>query len=113
MSRTLYSAEIFAGHNLGSPVDVYLDPGFVWVLRDVDIFFPGPDVGATFSLVDAITGGTFIHFSDTPVSVDGVSHQWQGRQVLIPLEGSPVLTIITTNSLHQPDVRMSGYKLLP
>ena len=38
----LYSYLIYEGHDLGGNYTVGLDPAYVWIVRDIDVFFPGP-----------------------------------------------------------------------
>lgn len=107
----LYSALIFEGHDLGDVTDVTLDPGYLWIVRNVDVFFPGPNAFAQFSLVAVSNECTFIAFDDTEIAGNGVSHHWEGRQVFAPISGLPTLQVKTSTSLGGADVRISGYQL--
>lgn len=109
----IYSEIIFEGHNIGGQVDIGLDAAYVWIVRDVCWFFPGPDEEAQLNIVAAATGGTFISDAQAAVDNPGYSSHWEGRQVFVPIGGQPTLTILTSSLLHAPDVRISGYRLTP
>jgi hypothetical protein len=110
----VYSVLIYEKHDLGFTDSIELDAGFVWIVRDIDVFFPGTALGATASVVAAIEGATFYSVSNPTVDIRGEWHQWQGRQVLIPQTGLDTLAITGGSNVGPGvDVRISGYKLTP
>lgn len=108
---TVYSQLLFQGHDMAPSELVFLEPGFVWVMRDVDCFFPGPNADVGLQIVDAVSNGTIILFHDLVVPPAGVSHQWQGRQVFSPPAEGATLALRTGGITGGVDCRISGYKL--
>lgn len=109
----IYSALLFEGHDLSSHTPVTLESGFVYVVRDIDVFFPGPAGSATAQVVAASSGGTFFQCEAIPVPLQGVWRNWRGRQVFVPQVGVPTLEILTDTPIGGADVRISGWKLTP
>lgn len=112
MSR-LFSSVIFAGHNVGSGVPITLDPAFVWVLRDIEFFFPGVGLLGNAAIIDVATSATLLYFSASEIGPNGAHQQWQGRIVLVPPESGPALLVNGSGDGGNPDIRISGYKLTP
>lgn len=110
---SIYSVLLFEGHNIGSPVEVFVDTAFIYILRDIDVFFPGADVQATLSVISEPVGGTIFQTAQPIVNNPGYWSQWRGRQVIVPQETGHILTITCSAEFNAPDVRISGYQLTP
>jgi hypothetical protein len=109
----LYSVLIFEGHNLPSHQTVTLDPSYVWIVRDIDVFFPGADTEAQCSVIASVVGATFFQVAEPVVDNPGFWVPWRGRQVFQPPATGPTLEIISGGVLNGSDVRISGYRLTP
>lgn len=107
----VYSALIFEGHDLGESTNVELDPAYLWVVRDIDVFFPGPNTDSILSVVAAVVGATFYAIYEPIVAPPGIWNSWRGRQVLSPPDGGPTLTVSTGALVGGADCRISGYRL--
>lgn len=112
MASPVYSVFLFRGHDLGSPIDVYLDPSFVYVMREIDIFFPGDAVGTSCLVIDPFSGGTIFGPAQAVVASPGANFHLSTRQVFVPEEGVPTFTVSGQSSVGDgPDCRISGYQL--
>lgn len=111
--RPLYSALIFEGHAIPNTVDIYLDASFLWIVRDIDVFFPGADVQAHCSIIAASVGATFFSAAQPIVNNPGFWAEWRGRQVFQPTTGNATIRITNGAEFNAPDVRISGYRLSP
>lgn len=109
----LYSYLIYEGHDLGGNYTVGLDPAYVWIVRDIDVFFPGPGGLASVQVTAAVVGTTFAAFTALNIPPSGQWQGWRGRQVFVPPLTGPTLSIEASSPLGGPDVRISGYRLLP
>jgi hypothetical protein len=100
---TVYSKQFFAVEGLTAGVYSYVPPGYVHVLRDVDVYYnyPGSLTGKFYLVGD--NGQTIVSY--TFVIASGVStFQWRGRQVI-----NSVMEIYTDGNAM--DVSVSGYEL--
>lgn len=111
--RQLYSVLIFEGHAIPQVQDVTLDPTFLWVVRDIDVFFPGADFQAHINVMAASTLTTFFSSAQPIVNNPGFWAEWRGRQVFQPPSTGPTLRITNGAEFNAPDVRISGYRLSP
>jgi hypothetical protein len=107
----VYSAVIAALHNVGSGVPITLDSTFLWVVRDIEVFFPGPALSATLSIVDVATSATLWSWTEDAIQPTGYHEQWEGRVVLAPPPDTFTLLLNGASTAGNPDVRISGYKL--
>lgn len=109
----VYSVLIFEGHDLGGNYDITLDPFYVWIVRDIDVFFPGPGGLSNVQVTAAVVGATFAAFQETSIPPAGLWSGWRGRQVFVPPSSGPTLSVEASAPLGGPDVRISGYRLTP
>lgn len=109
----IYSALIFQGHDLATEQLVFLDASFVWVMRDIDVFLPGPAADTGVAVVDAHSNGTIFQFQQLAVPPAGIWGQWRGRQVFQPIDAEATLVIRSDGTSGGVDVRISGWKLTP
>jgi hypothetical protein len=98
---------------MGPEEFVFLDPSFVWVMRDVDVFLPGPNADVGLQVVDAVSNGTIWLSHQLGVPPAGVSDQWRGRQVFQPPDTGATLVLRSDGLAGGVDCRISGWKLTP
>lgn len=109
----LYSVLIWEGHDLGGNYQIELSPLYVWVVRDITFFFPGPQAFASMQVTAALVGCTIFSSAQATVPPAGISDHWDGRQVFVPPETGPTLSVEVTTPGGGGDVRISGYRLTP
>lgn len=109
----IYSALIFEGHDLGDLTPVLLEEGFVYVIRSMDAFAPGPNDFAHVNVIAAAVSATFwvADFGEVE-NTYGASRTWVGRQVFVP-NGEIDILIESSSALGGCDLRISGWKLTP
>jgi len=107
----VYSTLIFEGHDLGAGTEVALDPAYLWVVRDIDVFFPGPNTECFLSVIASVVSATIYSIYAPVVSTPGTWNSWRGRQVFSPPADGPTLTISADAVLAGADCRISGYRL--
>lgn len=109
---TLYSALLFEQSNIGSTIEVFLDPSYLWVVRCIDVFFPPETVAITLQIYGSVSGATFFAVNAATGSQPNGPTTWRGRQVFAPPADGPTLTVVGGSSIGDgPDCRISGYKL--
>lgn len=110
----IYSVELADEHDVGGVIPVIVDPGFVWVVRDVTIFLPGPEEGGWAAVIGHVKQTTIFQASADLASVSprGDSFHWSGRQVFTPQPDGWILDILGSGLVSGPDVRISGYRLV-
>lgn len=105
----VYSQVFMDLHGVGSGdiEQITFEPeGFVWVVRDIDVFLAGVG-GGEFNVFDD-AGATF--FAAQVADVTGSWQQWHGRQVFNAgnqINFEPQLI----DPLGHADIRISGYRL--
>lgn len=110
---TVYSTHLLSATVLtpGTPQAFLTPPGFVCVLRDVDVFANLGVSAGDLILADSYTGAGFWYIDTTHISGFN-SFQWRGRQVFPYVEGEAqgfqFETDAGTNTWY---VRASGYLL--
>jgi hypothetical protein len=106
MARPVFSVLIASLTAATGATVVPLDPAYVWIIRDIDVYVDPTTGGATGTIADAYTGIIFMAWSYA--LGDGGVSSWRGRQVI---SGStPGLGIVR---LGDASVRISGYRLTP
>lgn len=96
--------ELFGqGHGLSGADGFACAPGYIYVVRWVTAFWPGPDPGS-IQLVDQSSNGTFLQVSQ-PDTIGGEWAQWEQRRVLP--EGA-LVAVVGGGAL---DWSVSGYRL--
>lgn len=109
----VYSELIAELHDIGGPTPVVLDPTYIWVVRDICIYFPSPNTLCNAQIVAYSTSCTFYSVTDNDVGNGGDSFHWEGRQVFVPPADLPTLVVKASTALGGADVRISGYRLTP
>lgn len=100
----------------GGPTQAFYAPaGFVWVLRDVDVWCNANVAGGNFYLQSTFTGNSFWQFAPTSGGGPQFS-QWRGRQVFYSVDSSHLIGFqIATDSTGSTGFawRACGYLLSP
>lgn len=106
MPAPVYSLRIFCGAvNVASgTVGPIVPPGFIYVLRDVDINTETGAAGDVFTVLSPLNLNLFIVRTSDPQG--GTNRQWRGRQVYSPGEKVGFKSFGGTW-----DVMASGYQL--
>lgn len=111
MAQAIYSELIAQQHGGAGATEYFqlLDPAYVWVIRDMDVFIAGVGGGAVDVFDEA--GATF-WFVEEATPSSGVWLSWRGRQVFEP--GSSLHWKFTVlDPFGHGDIRVSGYRLTP
>lgn len=110
---TIYSALIAELHDLGDVTPVFFEAGFVYVIRSMDAFAPGPNAFAHVNVIANASSSTFwVADFGTVEESWGASLHWEGRQVFVP-NGEIDLLVESSTALGGCDLRISGFKLTP
>lgn len=110
MTREPYTHLLFSEHNMvslaGSPID--LDADYLYVLRSVNVFFPG--LSGTFQLIGS-DAGTIVHldWAADLTSVPPILSKWMYLDTRIALRRGDVLTAIGGDG---EDVYLTAFRFL-
>ena len=105
----VYSKVFFRQAGFTGVTTLTVPSGFVWVVRDVDVYADISDLGRVdFFLSELATNAAFVWFNWS--SGEQNLKMWRGRQVIAPLSGAGGLTIKNDGG-EGCDVSISGYEL--
>lgn len=100
----VYSTLLVAEQGLSAPLSLTVPPGYIWILRDLDLYNGGGLGSAELFLVGS--SGQAIYWARQTPGSDASVFQWRGRQVI---EGGQSVTVNVTSG--DWDVSLSGYVL--
>lgn len=102
MASSIYSVCFVAKRGLVGDFPVLVDPGFVYVIRDIDLYYnPSTFVPAQFFLTGDV--GQTVAYTVFIISGGNRTDSWRGRQV--------ITSGFICSSNEPMDVTVSGYKL--
>jgi hypothetical protein len=113
-SLPVYSVVIHRERGFEGSLTIAPPAGYVWVVRDVDVYANAQlDQATDFFVEEASTGATFVWFNWSASEQN--LKQWRGRQVIPSLAlggGITIRQVTTLPDISLPvDVSISGYQL--